>query len=64
MGIMLVKTITDTENGRKWEIYKESDGTYSYKYLEFYKSVGWRQISGDFGYTKDAIEWQFEIKVS
>ena len=64
MEIMLVKTITDTESGRKWEIYKETDETYSYKYFEFYKSVGWWQISGEIGYTQEAIEWQFDIKVA
>lgn len=64
MKIMLIKTILDKDNGRKWEIYKESDNTYSYKYFEYYASVGWWQISGEIGYTQAAIEWQFDIKIA
>ena len=67
---MLVKTIENKESGRKWEIYKKSDDEYFYKYFEFFRSCGWRLIDQDGGHeqgfywSKDAIEWEFEIKIA
>ena len=66
---MLIRTIEDKENGRKWEIYKKSDNEYFYKYYEFFKSIGWRFTGreGDHekGYiTKNCIEYDFSIKVA
>ena len=61
---MLIKTIEDKENGRKWEIYKESENNYSYKYYEYFNSIGWRLITNEKNYNKDAIEWEFDIKVA
>ena len=63
---MLIKTITDKQEGRKWEIYKKSDKEYFYKYYEFFKQIGWRLIgrTGDHinGYlTKECIQWEFDI---
>lgn len=63
---MLVKTITDEENGKKWEIYKKSENEFFYKYYEFFKSCGWRFAAreGDDNngyFTKSAIEWEFDI---
>ena len=60
----LVKTIKDEENGRKWEIYRENKNKYYYKYYEFFSGCGWRQIGKQEGFfTKDAIEWEFDILV-
>jgi hypothetical protein len=59
---MLIKTITDETNGRKWEIYKEEDNKhYRYIYYEFYTQIGWRKITGEKNFTKDAIEWDLDI---
>ena len=65
---ILIKTITDKDNGRKWEIYKKSDNEYFYKYYEFFKQLGWHftGIKGDSnnGYlTKDCIEHDFDITI-
>jgi hypothetical protein len=66
---MLIRTIIDNKDGRKWEIYKKSDNEYFYKYYEYFKQCGWRltgKQTGDYinGYlTKDCIEWQFNIVV-
>ena len=65
---MLVRTITDSENGRKWEIYKKSDNEYYYEYYEFFKQIGWRLTTttgnNRDGYlTKDCIEWDFDISI-
>ena len=61
---MLVRTITDSENGRKWEIYKKSDNEYYYKYYEFFKQIGWRLTitagnDRDGYFTKDCIDLFF-----
>lgn len=61
---MLIKTITDNENGRKWEIYKESNNNYSYRYYEYYKAIGWRLITSENNYSKDCIEYEFDIEVA
>jgi hypothetical protein len=58
---MLIKTITDETNGRKWEIFKKSDNEYFYKYYEFFKQTGWRKITEEKNFTKDAIEWDLDI---
>lgn len=61
---MLIKTIVDNENGRKWEIIKNGDNLYSVKYYELFQSKGWRLIGADEGYTKDCIEWEYDIEVA
>lgn len=62
---MVVKTIVDEENGRKWEIIKHAENRYSVKYYEFFRSIGWRFISADrYYYTKDCIEWKFDCIVA
>lgn len=67
---MKIREIIDKESGRKWEIYKKSEDKYFYKYYEFYQSCGWRLIGQDGGHkqgfylSKNAIEWQFDIKVA
>ncbi len=60
---MLVKVITDKEEGRKWEIYKKSDDEYFYKYYEFFSSCGWRQTGKQEGFTRECIEWEFDINL-
>jgi len=59
---MLIKTVVDEKNGRKWELYKKEEGLYFYKYYEYFKSCGWRYITRDGdhinGYlTEDCIKW-------
>lgn len=61
---MLIKTIIDEKAGTKWEISKDGENSYSYKYYELFQSCGWRYIFGEKDYTKDCIEWEFEIKIA
>ena len=61
---MLIKTIIDNESGKKWEIFKNSDNDYFYKYYEYFNSIEWRLITSENNYTRDAIEWEFDIKVA
>lgn len=58
---MLIKTILDNEDGRKWEIFKKSENDYFYKYYEFFAQIGWRLINESNSYSKDAIEWEFDF---
>ena len=66
---MKVKTITDEDSGRRWDIYKKADDQYYYKYYEFFPATGWR-LTGQGGgnaegyYTKAVIEWEFETTVA
>lgn len=71
---MKVKTITDNENGRKWEIIKHENKegypspVYTVNYFEFFRSRGWCKLFEgaklkDY-YTKEAIEAEFETKVA
>ena len=65
---MLIRTILDEQNGRKWEVFKKSDNQYFYKYYEYFKQCGWRYTgrTGDHikGYlTKDCIQWEFDISI-
>ena len=57
---MLIRTITDQDNERKWEIY-QNDNRYSYKYYEFYNKIGWRLLWSEENFTKDVIEFEFDI---
>ena len=61
---MLVKTITDNENGRKWEIVKIGEDLYNVSYYEFFEATGWRLTGTDGGYTKDAVEWEYDVEVA
>lgn len=70
---MLVKTIIDEENRRKWEIYKHEKTAFPYpvytvSYYEYYMACGWRLICDGAKdkeyYTKKCIEWDFEIKIA
>ncbi len=67
---MLVRTIEDKENGTKWEIYKKADNQYFTKYYEYYSSCGWKFLFQDGGheqefyYSKEYIEYDFDIKVA
>lgn len=61
---MLIKTIVDNESGRKWEIIKNGEDLYSVNYYEFFRGKGWRLTVTDEGYTKDAIEWEYDIEVA
>lgn len=61
---MIVQTIIDTENGRKWEIFKHTENRYSYKYYEYFQALGWHLTGMETNMTKDCIELDFEIKVA
>lgn len=61
---MLIKIIIDNENGKKWEIFKNSDNDYFYKYYEFFQVTGWRIIFTESSYSKDAIEWELDTEVA
>lgn len=69
--IMKIKTITDEDSGRRWEIYKKADDQYYYKYYELFRAIGWR-LTGQSGgkaegggyYTKEAIEWELDTTVA
>lgn len=60
---MKVRTIIDKENGRKWDIYKGTDGLYSVIYAEYFSSCGWREMWEDINYTKEAVELWLDIKL-
>ena len=57
---MLIRTIIDQDNERKWEIY-QNDNRYSYKYYEFYNNISWRLLWSEENFTKDAIEFEFDV---
>ena len=62
---MLVYTLVDEKNGKKWEVYKNlNNNNYSYKYFEYFKVCGWHFVSEDKFMSKDSIEWLFDIKVA
>jgi len=59
---MLIKTIINHQDGKKWEIYKEEDNKhYRYIYYEFYTQIGWRKISEKGNFTLEAIEWHLDV---
>lgn len=59
---MLVKTIIDHEEGRKWEIYKEEDNKhYYFIYYEYYSKIGWRKIIEQGNLTIEVIEWDLDV---
>lgn len=60
---MVVRVVSDDENGRKWEIIKHEYDRYSVKYYEYYKMIGWRCLGTDRNISKDCIEFEFNTKV-
>ena len=60
---MLIKTITDNKTGKKWEVYEEDNKHYKYIYYEFYSQIGWRKITEEKNFTKDAIELLMGIRL-
>lgn len=63
---MLVKTVIDNENGKKWEINKVDNDRYTVTYSEFFQSIGWKEINiGPVEYwSKEAIEYEFDCEVA
>lgn len=71
---MIVKTIVDEENGRKWDIIKHENKAgyscpvYTVNYFEFFKSCGWREISNGAKHneycSKEYIEEEFDVKIA
>jgi hypothetical protein len=64
---MLVKTIIDSELGKKWEIYKADNDKYYYRYYEHFDKIGWKFLSQEGGtyyyYDKDAIELALSVVI-
>ena len=58
-----VYTITDAEEGRKLEIFRQPDGRYCYICSEYFAALGWHDTTGETNYTHDAIAEEFEISV-
>lgn len=62
---MIVKTIINEEEGRKWEIIKHEEDRYSYNYYEYFKATGWRLYDMPRKYySKDVIEFEFNLKLA
>jgi hypothetical protein len=61
---MLINTITDHEDGKKWEIFKGSENNFFYKYYEFFTQCGWGFICDSGNTSKDVIEWEFNIEIN
>lgn len=60
---MIIKTIIDKDNGRKWEIIKKDEDAYTYNYYEYFRGLGWKGYNNDNRevYSKAAIEAEFGI---
>lgn len=61
---MLIMTIPGNSDRTKFEIYKHSDDDYSVRYMWF--DAG-RWTDGGFKpehYSRDCLEWEFEISVA
>lgn len=58
-----VYTITDAEEGRKWEIFHQPNGRYCYIYSEYFAALGWRDTTSETNCTPDVIAEEFEISV-
>lgn len=61
--IMKVVEIVNKKAGTKWEILKVSEDCYTAKLYEMY-SGDWRFLVQDGYYTKDGIEFEFDIKIA
>lgn len=63
-----VAEIINNEVGSKWEIFETEDKYgvyYTVKYYEYFSNVGWRLVSDKSDrYTKDCIEWEFNIELA
>ena len=58
-----VYTMKIMEAGTKWEILKVSEDCYTAKLYEMH-SGDWRFLVQDGYYTKDGIEFEFDIKIA
>lgn len=62
---MIVKTIVNEADGCKWEIIKHEENRYSIDYYEYFQQLGWKKFEESKRYyTKDCIEWEFDIVVA
>lgn len=61
---MIVKTLLDNELGKRYDIFKQSNGLYGYRYYEFFKSIGWKLYGEENDFTKESIEYDFDIKIA
>lgn len=59
---MTVKTLTTKDS--KIEIIKVSENNYTLKFYEFYSSIGWKLLSVDERYTKELVEWEYDIQIA
>lgn len=57
-------TIYATGNKEKWVITQNENGLYDVEYFEYFKNGGWRSYGNkETNYTKEAIEWDFDIEL-
>lgn len=55
--------IINSENGAKMRVVKAGD-LYNLEFWEYSKARGWRLICTDNGWTKDAVECEYDIRIS
>ena len=60
---MKIMEIVNKKAGTKWEILKVSEDCYTAKLYEMH-SGDWRFLVQDGYYTKDGIEFEFDIKIA
>ena len=60
---MTTYQIINNEIGTRWDIIKQGDDTYTARYYEMCAGE-WRYILEETGYTKESLEWDFDIKVA
>lgn len=61
--MMKVMEIVNKKAGTKWEILKVSEDCYTAKLYEMH-SGDWRFLVQDGYYTKEGIEFEFDIKIA
>ena len=62
---MTVAQIINEERGTRFDIVKLREDFYRVDYYEYYTVCGWRFLfSGNELWSRDAIEWEFEIQVA
>ena len=55
--------LTDKENGRKWEITSREDGDFWVQYFEFFKDIGWHSYTKGERYSREAVQFEFDLNV-
>lgn len=60
---MVVHSIVNNDIGTKFEIFKDGENNYSYKYYEYFANIGWKFVLSEKNYSKNCIECEFDIKI-